>query len=121
MGQAHESSDWYRSIYAYSNIVCRGFPDRTRGIFSCRLVSMDHHMLPPSFRSFAVCTILLSSGAAAQTGTLPASLRARIDSLANAELKSSGAPSVSIAIVKDGALAYANAYGNARVKPDVKA
>jgi D-alanyl-D-alanine carboxypeptidase len=55
------------------------------------------------------------------TVTLPEAVRARIDSIVAEELKTSGAPSVSLAIVKDGAIAYANAYGDARVQPPAKA
>jgi CubicO group peptidase (beta-lactamase class C family) len=47
--------------------------------------------------------------------------RAKIDSLAAAELKTSGAPSISIAVVKDGAIAYAKAYGDARISPRMPA
>jgi D-alanyl-D-alanine carboxypeptidase len=45
---------------------------------------------------------------------LTASERARIDSAATAVLASTGAPSASIAIVRDGQLVYERAYGNAR-------
>ncbi|HEX7798210.1 MAG TPA: serine hydrolase domain-containing protein [Vicinamibacterales bacterium] len=55
------------------------------------------------------------------TVALPESVRTRIDSIVAEELKKSGAPSVSLAIVKDGAIAYANAYGDARVQPPTKA
>jgi D-alanyl-D-alanine carboxypeptidase len=43
--------------------------------------------------------------------------RAQIDSVVLAELKSSGAPSISIAVVQNGAVAYAKAYGDARIAP----
>jgi CubicO group peptidase (beta-lactamase class C family) len=53
--------------------------------------------------------------------TLPAQIRARIDSIAAQEMKARGAPSVSLAIVKDGAIAYTNAYGLARLEPPSRA
>ena len=52
---------------------------------------------------------------------LPAPLRAKIDSIAHGVLAKSGAPSASVAIVKDGAIAYANAYGNARLSAKMAA
>jgi CubicO group peptidase (beta-lactamase class C family) len=57
----------------------------------------------------------------AAQAALPSDLRARIDSIARAGLESSGAPSISIAVVKDGAIAYANAYGHARLSPALAA
>jgi CubicO group peptidase (beta-lactamase class C family) len=57
----------------------------------------------------------------AQAPTLPAALRARIDTIVREEIKTRGAPSVSIAVVKDGALAYTNAYGMARLDPALPA
>jgi CubicO group peptidase (beta-lactamase class C family) len=55
------------------------------------------------------------AAAAAQT-TLPADLTAKIDAAVADALKSTGAPSASIAVVKDGQLAYARAYGLASVE-----
>jgi D-alanyl-D-alanine carboxypeptidase len=52
---------------------------------------------------------------------LPAATRARIDSIVTEEMTARGAPSVSIAVVKDGAIAYANAYGQARLDPPLAA
>jgi D-alanyl-D-alanine carboxypeptidase len=52
---------------------------------------------------------------------LPGAIRARIDSIATQEMKARGAPSISLAIVKDGAIAYTNAYGLARLEPPTRA
>ena len=52
--------------------------------------------------------------ASAQAG-LSNSMRASVDSAVRAVLAHTGAPSASIAIVKDGAIVYANAYGTARI------
>src|SRR5262249_25062257 len=52
---------------------------------------------------------------------LPSVIRARIDSIATLEMKARGAPSISLAIVKDGAIAYTNAYGLARLEPPTRA
>src|SRR6478752_6523448 len=65
---------------------------------------------------FTVWLLCVSAGAAAQTTTLPADLTAKIDAAVVDALKSTGAPSASIAVVKDGQLAYAHAYGLANVE-----
>lgn len=62
----------------------------------------------------------LSPFAGAQ-GTLPAPMRASIDSAARDVLAHTGAPSASIAVVRDGQLVYANAYGNAHIAPPLPA
>ncbi|MGH8182711.1 MAG: serine hydrolase domain-containing protein [Rhodanobacteraceae bacterium] len=53
--------------------------------------------------------------------TLPAGLSAKIDKIANDALAKSGVPSASIAIVRDGKLAYVKAYGDARLDPKTPA
>ncbi len=52
---------------------------------------------------------------------LPPDMRANIDKAANEILAKTGAPSASIAVVKDGKIAYVHAYGNARLDPNVPA
>src|SRR5579884_2415520 len=47
--------------------------------------------------------------------------RARIDSIVRQEMAARGAPSVSIAVVTGGQIAYANAYGMARLTPPLAA
>lgn len=59
--------------------------------------------------------------AGAQSELLDAALGARIDSLANAALASTGVPSATVAIVRHGRLVYANAYGSAKLNPVVAA
>ena len=58
---------------------------------------------------FTVWLLCVSAAAAAQTTTLPADLTAKIDAAVADALKSTGAPSASIAVVKDGQPAYAHA------------
>ena len=61
---------------------------------------------------------LLALAVEAQTASdLSAELRGRIDSVAREVLASTGVPSASIAIVKDGKIAYVQAYGDARLSP----
>jgi D-alanyl-D-alanine carboxypeptidase len=52
---------------------------------------------------------------------LPAATREKIDSLARHVLATTGVPSASIAIVKDGQIAYLQAYGDARLEPRLPA
>lgn len=70
----------------------------------------------------AIVAIQPLSSASAQTpAMLPAATRAKIDSIVKQEMTARGAPSVSIAIVRNGAIAYANAYGMARIDPPLPA
>jgi CubicO group peptidase (beta-lactamase class C family) len=52
---------------------------------------------------------------------LPPATTAKIDAIADQELAASGAPSVSIAVVADGRIAYVKAYGKGRLQPAVAA
>jgi len=67
-------------------------------------------MLRRSFFASIACALSLWAQA-------PPDLNARIDAAAQAALKKSGVPSVSIALVLDGKLAYARAYGAASLSP----
>jgi D-alanyl-D-alanine carboxypeptidase len=58
---------------------------------------------------------------AAQSPSLDPALAAAIDSIATQVLQSTGVPSASVAVVKDGHLAYAQAYGLARLDPRTEA
>jgi D-alanyl-D-alanine carboxypeptidase len=57
----------------------------------------------------------------ASTNKLSAELAAKIDVSAQQVLDSTGVPSASLAIVKDGHLAYTHAYGTARLDPKTPA
>src|SRR2546423_8463643 len=46
-------------------------------------------------------------------------LRQQVDSIASQVLQSTGVPSATLAVVKNGSLVYANAYGTARLDPRV--
>src|SRR5215472_534082 len=48
---------------------------------------------------------------------LPDSIAGRIDFIAAKALADTGTPSASVAVVKDGKIAYVKAYGNARLDP----
>src|ERR1700730_2266360 len=69
--------------------------------------------------------VLLVAGA----GTIQAQIAATVDTvlarqvetIANQVLQATGVPSASVAVVKNGRLAYANAYGAAKLDPRVPA
>jgi len=52
---------------------------------------------------------------------LDAATAAKIDSIANQTLRMTGVPSASVAVVTHGQLAYAKAYGSAKLEPAVPA
>jgi D-alanyl-D-alanine carboxypeptidase len=52
---------------------------------------------------------------------LSSALTAKIDAMANRILNATGVPSASIGIVRDGRLAYLQAYGLARISPEIGA
>ena len=72
-----------------------------------------------------VAGVLLVAGAESIHGQLAApadaALARQVDSIANQVLQSTGVPSASVAVVKKGRLAYANAYGAAKLEPRVTA
>ena len=59
--------------------------------------------------------------ASVTAGQSPATLSTSVDSVAVQALRSSGVPSATLAVVKSGAVAYANAYGSAKLDPAVQA
>jgi len=66
--------------------------------------------------------IALDRSAHAQgTATSDAALGAKVDSIANQVLLTTGVPSASVAVVTHGRLAYSNAYGAAKLEPRVAA
>ncbi len=79
--------------------------------------------LARSCRRAAYVAIALASpfGALGAQAPLPAAMRATIDSAARDVLATTGTPSASIAVVRDGAVVYTNAYGLARLDPALPA
>ena len=70
-----------------------------------------------------VTTLILAfscPNANAQT-RLPIEMHQKIDKVAHDALGKTGVPSASVAIVKDGQIAYLHAYGNARLDPETPA
>ncbi|HSU92730.1 MAG TPA: serine hydrolase domain-containing protein [Gemmatimonadaceae bacterium] len=68
-----------------------------------------------------VIALLVLSGRARAQSTDNAALSARVDSIASAVLASTGVPSATVAVVTHGQLAYAQAYGTARLEPHAAA
>jgi CubicO group peptidase (beta-lactamase class C family) len=78
--------------------------------------------IPVVFRLLCLTVLLAFAGLPGYArGALPAELSAKIDRIVNDALAKSGVPSASIAVVRDGKLAYAHAYGDARLDPKTRA
>ncbi len=69
----------------------------------------------------AVVLVGFSSLVWARAGELPAGLQEKIDTAARRTLAATGVPSASIAIVRDGKIAYLQAYGEGAVEPHKRA
>ena len=79
-----------------------------------------------SIRRSALLVSVLVGGPMSATSpqavsSLPPATRTRIDSIVTAEMTARGAPSVSIAVVTNGTIVYANAYGMAHLDPPLPA
>ncbi|HSZ57161.1 MAG TPA: serine hydrolase domain-containing protein [Tepidisphaeraceae bacterium] len=72
----------------------------------------------PAFRLFAAMVLLAAVGARLSgQEALPAQTREAIDGAVAQVLKRSGAPSASVAVVKDGRIVFTQAYGLSRIDP----
>ncbi len=72
--------------------------------------------------SILLLSILVVPAAVAQgPATLAPDVRANIDGIAAKVLSTTGVPSASVAVVKDGKIAYVQAYGDARLDPKLPA
>jgi D-alanyl-D-alanine carboxypeptidase len=65
--------------------------------------------------------VVSGDGAAKAQTQLPAELQQKIDKVATEALGQTGVPSASVAVVKDGQVAYLQAYGSARLDPVIAA
>ena len=82
-----------------------------------------HHLKDSSWKYslLCICVVLLALASLwAQTELAP-DLRANIDDIAHQVLATTGVPSASLAVVKNGKIAYLQAYGNARLDPPTPA
>src|SRR5579863_3785445 len=64
---------------------------------------------------------ILAQASAQAPSPLSDETRTQIDQISRQVLESTGVPSASVAVVKDGTLAYTHAYGNARLEPPTPA
>jgi D-alanyl-D-alanine carboxypeptidase len=73
-------------------------------------------------RSFAVLVFIFCTSLSTPTqAQLPADVAGQIDKLVADTLARTGVPSASIAVVKDGAVVYVKAYGDAKLEPKTAA
>ena len=73
--------------------------------------------------AFHLATLMLACSCAranAQT-QLPTEMQKKIDKVASDALTKTGVPSASVAVVRDGQIAYLHAYGHARLDPETPA
>jgi CubicO group peptidase (beta-lactamase class C family) len=78
-----------------------------------------HRLKDTFWKSAWLCVsvvLLTVSSSSAQTGLAP-DLRANIDDIVHKVLATTGVPSASLVVVKDGKIAYVQAYGDARLDP----
>ena len=69
----------------------------------------------------ALVAVAVPASSAFAQASLPADVRAAIDKAAADVLQTTGAPSASIAVVRDGEVAYVSAYGRASIDPPLNA
>ncbi len=76
----------------------------------------------PVWMLLAAVSLSVASSAQTQASSpLGSEFRESVDQIAKTALESTGVPSASVAIVKDGQIAYVQAYGDARIEPRVRA
>ncbi len=68
--------------------------------------------------SFAILILACCCARANAQTQLPAEMQLKIDKVATDALAKTGVPSASVAVVKDGQIAYLHGYGNARLDPE---
>jgi D-alanyl-D-alanine carboxypeptidase len=73
------------------------------------------------FCRFLLISIYLGPLGFTQTEKISPDLASKIDAVAERELAVRGVPSASIAVVREGEIAYLHAYGSARIEPPVTA
>jgi CubicO group peptidase (beta-lactamase class C family) len=83
------------------------------------------HLLKDTLRKYSllcvsIVLLVLAPSSSAQT-ELATELRVNIDDIVQKALATTGVPSASLAVVRDGKIAYLKAYGNARLDPPTPA
>ncbi len=83
---------------------------------------MNRRPRPKNLRTAFIFVLLTASLLQAQgPAPISAALREKVDTIARQALTGTGVPSVSIALVQGGAIAYLQAYGDGRIEPHTPA
>lgn len=85
------------------------------------VLEIHSNMTMPPIKTAQLALLASLTAAATLQAQSATSLPARTDSIARAVLAETGVPSASVAVVSHGKLAYAQAYGLARLQPPTKA
>jgi CubicO group peptidase (beta-lactamase class C family) len=88
---------------------------------NCPRRILFRHGLLRAAACVGVTLSILAQAPAQAPPQLSEQTREQVDQIARQVLKSTGVPSASVAVVKDGTLVYAHAYGNARLEPPTPA
>ena len=73
------------------------------------------------FSVYAIVVCIVLAGAASAQSQISPDVAAKIDKVAADALAKTGVPSASVAVVKDGQIAYLKAYGTAKLEPSTPA
>lgn len=82
---------------------------------------MQIRIAPFVFRSLLLLLLGIAAASAQGDSTFSSEQRASIDAIAHKVLEATGVPSASLALVKEGKIVYAQAYGDARLDPKLPA
>lgn len=82
---------------------------------------MQIRIAPFVFRSLLFLLLGIAAASAQGDSTFSSEQRASIDAIAHKVLEATGVPSASLALVKEGKIVYAQAYGDARLDPKLPA
>ena len=81
------------------------------------ILGRNQSPMRPTCSVLALSAAVLFAAVSGLSAQLPSTTAAKIDEIAAKALSVSGAPSVSVAIVQSGQVAFEKAYGNARLDP----
>src|SRR5215831_9033634 len=87
----------------------------------CTIFGEENPMRRLRILLWCAAAVLSAAHSSAAQSQLSSPLTEKIDKLAADALAKTGVPSASVAVVKDGQLAYVKAYGNARIDPAMPA
>src|SRR5262245_17477395 len=111
-------------LFAINNRLTLPGTGDPRAIGPWRIVSVPGGIAMCGYRLSRCLVVLVSLGFAASAAAqneVPADFTAKVDKVATEALAKAGVPSASVAIVKNGRIAYVKAYGDARLDPKTPA